>query len=250
MNNKAFSLVEMMVAMAIFSIIMAGIIAAFHEQMKLHSKQQKVSEMQQDARTAMYVMSKELKMAGFDPTGTADTGIMPVANRHDVVTLSMDVTGGESDGLDNDGDGKNDNSKEKAFGDGETDDSNEVITYTLKNGNLTRASGKGSPQTLAANIDALDLEYFWLNPLDPLCKGHCHLDLAWAAAHPDAIRVVQVSIISQSGPETAANRFYDRDDSIYCNQQGKIILNKQIKPDRVRRLMLSTEIRLRNQGLK
>ncbi|MEK6196346.1 MAG: prepilin-type N-terminal cleavage/methylation domain-containing protein [Deltaproteobacteria bacterium] len=250
MNNKAFTLIEMMVAMAIFSIIMAGIIAAFHEQMKLHSKQQKVSEMQQDARTAMYVMSKELKMAGFDPTGTADTGIKPVANRHDIVTLSKDVTGGESDGMDNDGDGKNDNSHEKAFGDGKTDDSNEVITYALKNGNITRASGKGSPQTLAANIDVLDLEYFGLNPLDPLCKGHCHLDLAWAAANPDAIRIVQVSIISQSGPETASNRFYDRDDSIYCNQLGKIILNKQIKPDRVRRLMLSTEIRLRNQGLK
>ena len=77
-----------------------------------------------------------------------------------------------------------------------------------------------------------------------------HLDLAWAAANPDAIRVVQVSIISQSGPETASNRFYNRDDSIYYNQLGKIILNKQIKPDRVRRLMLSTEIRLRNQGLK
>jgi glycosyltransferase involved in cell wall biosynthesis len=70
-----------------------------------------------------------------------------------------------------------------------------------------------------------------LNPLDSLCKGHCHLDLAWAAANPDAIRVVQVSIISQSGPETASTRFYDRDDSIYCNQLGKIILNKKIKPD-------------------
>ena len=250
MNNKAFSLIEMMVAMAIFSIIMAGIIAAFHEQMKLHSKQQKVSEMQQDARTAMYVMSKELKMAGFDPTGTADTGIKPVPNRHDVVTLSMDVTGGESDGMDNDGDGKNDNSQEKAFGDGETDDSNEVITYTLKNGKLTRASSGGSPQTLAANIDALDLEYFGLNPLDPLCKGNCHLDLAWAAANPDAIRVVQVSLISRSGPVTASNKFAPYDNSIYRNQLGKTILDKQMKPDRLHRIMLSTEINLRNQGLK
>ena len=250
MNNKAFSLIETMVSMAIFSIIMAGIMTAFHEQMELHSKQQNISEMQQDARTAMYFMSKELKMAGFDPTGTAETGISPMAKRHDAVTLSMDVTGGESDGRDNDGDGKNDNYQEIAFGDGKTDDSNEVITYALKNGTLTRTSGRGSPQTLAGNIEVLDLEYFGLNPLDPLCKEHCHLDLALAAANPDAIRSIQVSIIAQSKPETIANRLSDLDESIYRNQLGKIILNKQIKPDQVRRLLLSTEIRLRNQGLK
>jgi len=249
-NDDAFSLIEMMVAMAIFSIIMAGVIAAFHEQLRLHNKQQSVSDMQQNARTAMHFMTRELKMAGFDPLGSAGTGIKPVADRHDAVTFSMDVTGGKSDGVDNDGDGDHDNHQEAAFGDGKADDSNEVITYALKNGELTRASAKGSPQTLAINIDALDFEYFGLNPLDPNCDDGCHLDLAQAVADPDAIRSVQVSIISNSGPGSASGGFQDFDDSIYRNQLGKIILDKQTKPDRMRRLVLSTEINLRNQGLK
>jgi len=250
MNDSAFSLIEVMVAMAIFSIIMAGVIAAFHEQLKLNNAQQGVSAMQQNARTAMYFLAREIMMAGFDPTGMANAGIKPVTDRHDAVILSMDVTGGESDGVDNDSDGETDNLLEADFGDGETDDSNEMITYALKNGQLTRASGGGSPQALADNIDALDFEYFGLNPLDPDCIDDCHLDLDQAAADPDAIRIVQVSIIACSKSGTRSHGYPLWDDSIYRNQLGKIILDKQTKPDRMRRLILSTEINLRNQGLK
>ena len=250
LNHGAFSLIEVMVAMAIFSIIMAGVIAAFHTQLQLNSSQQSVSAMQQNARTAMYFMTKELMMAGFDPTGRAGTGIKPAADRHDTVTLSMDITGGESDGVDNDGDGKTDTPLEADFGDGKTDDSNEVITYSLKNGQLTRASGKGSPQALAENIDVLDLEYFGLDPLNPDCIDDCHLDLDQAAAAPDAIRIVQVSIVARSESEIASHGYPFLDDSIYRNQLGKIILDKQAKPDRVRRLILSAEVNLRNRGLK
>jgi type IV pilus assembly protein PilW len=249
-NNCAFSLVEMMVAMAVFSIVMAGIITAFHEQLRMHTNGQRISGMQQNARTALHFMASELKMAGFDPTGMAGTRIQPVAGRHDAVTLSMDVTGGESDGKDNDGDGVRDNHQEAAFGDGKADDSNEVITYALKNGSLKRASGQGAPQTLAVNIDALDVEYFGTDPLAPGCGKRCRLDLARAIADPNAISAVQVSIIASAGPE-AGSRWSPYDDhSVYRNQQGKIILDKQTRPDRKRRLHLSTEINIRNQGLK
>jgi prepilin-type N-terminal cleavage/methylation domain-containing protein len=250
MNSGAFSLIEVMVAMAIFSIIMAAVIAAFHEQLKMNNAQQGVSAMQQNARTAMYFLARELMMAGFDPTGTANAGIKPITDRHDAVTLTMDVTGGESDGVDNDNDGKTDNLLEKHFGDGKTDDSNEVVTYALNNGQLTRASAGGSPQVLAGNIDALDFEYFGLNPLDPDCADDCHLDLDQAAADPDAIRMVLVSIITRSPSRTRSLGFPLLDDSIYRNPLGKIILDKQTKPDTVRRLALSTAIKLRNQGLK
>lgn len=250
MDNTAFTLLEMMVAMTIFTIIMAGVMAAFHEQLRLHSRQQEVSGMQQNARTAMYFMARELMMAGFDPIGTAGTGIKPVAGRHDAVTLSMDVTGGEADGVDNDGDGKEDNHQEEAFGDGKADDSNEVITYALENGQLTRAASGGPPQSLAENIEVLDVEYFGLNPLEPHCDDDCHLDIDQAAADPDAIRFVQISIITRSGKENTAGSFQDLDASVYYNQAGKIILDKQARPDRLRRLVLSTEINLRNQGLK
>lgn len=249
-NQRAFSLIEVMVAMAIFSIIMAAVITAFQAQLKLNSTQQCVSAMQQNARAAMYFMAKELMMAGFDPTGKAGTGIQPVADRHDAVTLSMDVTGGESDGVDNDGDGETDSLLEAQFGDGKTDGSNEVITYALNNGQLTRASQGGSPQALADNIDVLDFEYFGLDPLDPACIDDCHLDLDQATAAPGAIRIVQVSIIARSGSKNGAPRYPLLDDAVYRNQLGKIILDKQTEPDSVRRLLLSAEINLRNQGLK
>jgi len=250
MKNDAFTLIEMMVAMAIFSIVMAGVITAFHEQLRMHSKQQKITGMQQNARTALYFMTRELKMAGYDPIGSAGTGIWPVIDRHDAVVITMDVTGGETDGIDNDGDGEDDNQAEENYGDGKTGGSNEVITYALKNGQLTRASGKGSPQALADHIDALDFEYFGVNPLTPNCSDDCHLDLAQAAANPDSIRFVQVSIISRSGPDTKSGDFKEFDNSVYQNQLGKTMLDKQADPDSVRRLFLTAEINLRNQGLR
>ena len=249
MGSKGFSLVEVMVATAILGIVMAGIVTAFHEQLSLHSRQRNTSEMQQNVRTAMYFITRDLQMAGYDPVGTAGSGIQPVPGRHDAMALSMDVTGGDADSIDNDGDGETDNPQEEGFGDGSTDGPNEIIAYALNANKLTRASGNGSPQTLAANIDVLDFEYFGLNPLDPLCNTDCHMDINRAATNPDDIRIVQVSIIARAGAAAGAGGHQALDRSIYYTQVGKVILNKEKNPDRERRFMLSSEIRLRNQGL-
>lgn len=159
-NQKGFTLIELMISIAIFGVVIAGVIGAFQDQLLSHNTQQRVLNMQQNARAAMYYMTRELKMAGLDPTGNAGAGIITADDN--ILQFSMDFTGGycgdeaaageavdddDDDGLTNEGcNGLNENGNTDAGGndivdepdewewfDGDTADANENITYTLSN---------------------------------------------------------------------------------------------------------------------
>jgi len=75
LNNKGFTLLELMIAMAIAGIVAAAILMAFNSQQKTQVTQQLVVEMQQDLRAALYLMQQDVRMAGHDPLwvdGNAD----------------------------------------------------------------------------------------------------------------------------------------------------------------------------------
>ena len=75
MDNRGFTLVELMVAMAIAGIIAAAILMSFNSQSKTQVSQQLIVEMQQDLRASLYLMQQDVRMAGHDPLwfdGNAD----------------------------------------------------------------------------------------------------------------------------------------------------------------------------------
>jgi type IV pilus assembly protein PilW len=67
-NNLGFTLIELMIAMVIASIVAGAIMMAFDSQQKTQVNQQLVVEMQQDARAALYLMQQDIRMAGYDET--------------------------------------------------------------------------------------------------------------------------------------------------------------------------------------
>jgi len=75
-NNHGFTLVEVLVALVIDFIVLAGIYAAFYSQQKSHVKEQQVVDAQQNVRGAAAFMIREIRLAGLDGTGTAGAGIM------------------------------------------------------------------------------------------------------------------------------------------------------------------------------
>lgn len=173
-DNKGFTLIELLIAMAVSSIVMAMIISAFGSQQKAHVTQQQVVDMQQNIRAAMYLMESEIRMAGYDPTENAGAGIQTAGPGS--INLTMDITGGETDGIDNDNDGlvdAADVADESRYGDGDTGDSNENITYSLfdidgdGDNDLRRADPTVVPAVpalptehfLAENIEALGFAY-------------------------------------------------------------------------------------------
>ena len=69
-----FSLVELLVAMGITAVVMAAVYKIYTTQQDSYVLQEQVAEMQQNGRTAKYVMTREIRMAGYNPTRKLNVG--------------------------------------------------------------------------------------------------------------------------------------------------------------------------------
>lgn len=267
-NNRGMTLIEMLVAMSIFGIIIGGVCLAFREQLRSYYTQRELLDIQQNIRAAMYLIERELKLAGLDPTGHAGAGFA-VADAH-TVRFSMDFTGGFADGKDNDDDGIVDEGKdgidnngnglidepdEAEWYNGSTADANEDVTYSLSNdlngngrndGLRTEANTGASSnllrngQPIAMKVDALNFVYLDRNGAV----------LPTPVVDRSAIRSVQVSIVARSAVSSASFGVPYVNNQVYRNQQpgaAGIILPAQ--NDDLRRISLDCEIKCRNMGL-
>ena len=66
-DRRGFTLIELMVTLAISSIAMAGIYGTYRAQMKTHVTQAAVVDIQQNLRSSMFIMQRAIRMAGFAP---------------------------------------------------------------------------------------------------------------------------------------------------------------------------------------
>ena len=89
-NKNGFTLVELLVAMAVASILGVIFAAAYAAQVRGSNAQEVTTDMNQNARAAMEIMTQEIRMAGLDPTEDANARII-TAN---VSELSFTLDGG------------------------------------------------------------------------------------------------------------------------------------------------------------
>ena len=216
---RGFTLVELLVAMAISSIVLASVAAAYRTQIRTHATQQMVVDMQQNIRGAMYIMQREIRMAGHDPTGLSGASILVA----DDAVLQFQSDDNE---------------------DGDCDDSMEDIRYAMTaDGALGRQVSGGLLDPLAENIDAINFVYLdGANPPNVLATPV-------PASNLSDIRSVQITIVARSGQNLPGLFYRATDDRIYRNQQGAIILDMSAAPDTFRRRLLTAEVRCRNLGL-
>jgi len=227
-NKDGFTLTELLIAMAVAGIVMAGVYSAYSSQQRSYIAQEQVTAVQQNLRVAMYFMEREIRMAGCDPKGSAGAGIRTASPNS--IRITMDITGGETDGLDNDGDSNIDEADEANFGDGDTNDVNEDVTYSLYTSGGIQKLGRKKPSTnnqpVAENIDALNLVYLDKdeNPTITLAE----------------IRSVQITLVAR----TARGDRGFKNTTVYTNQQGDQIF---VAPgDNFRRKLLTAQVNCRN----
>src|SRR5512146_89726 len=88
---SGFSLLEMMVSVAIIVLLMSAVFPFLFQAQKKYQNNQVVSESNQSARAAMEVMTQEIGQAGFNPNFTSaktSNNVVAVNSSAQCVTLS------------------------------------------------------------------------------------------------------------------------------------------------------------------
>jgi type IV pilus assembly protein PilW len=171
-----FTLIELLVAIGLGMVVLAAVTTTFMSQTRFYSAQEQVNEMEQNARGALDLITRELKMAGYKPNGGSFRGVSYNTTRL-LFRADLDANGSITT----------------------SSSANEKITYTYDSANkqIKRALGNGTAVVLADNITAFTFSY---------------LDSAGAATTTSAnIRQVAISITATTAkpdPNYSANGGY------------------------------------------
>jgi len=127
-------LLEMLISLSIALIVLTALSATFLLQHKTYDVQAQITEMVQSARSALELISRELRMAAYDPS-CAGVGCMPYSDAQLEIRADID-------------------------GDGELTGNNEKIIYTLNASEyyIYRDTGSGA-KPFFKNIQQFKVEY-------------------------------------------------------------------------------------------
>ena len=213
-NTNGFTLIEILVAMVLSIIVMAGIYSTYYSQQKSFMVQEQVAAMQPNLRAAMFFMEREIRIAGCDPTRKTDAGMSTA--RANMIAFTEDIDG--------DGDPRG-------------------ITYALDPGTdelLRTVLPPGTP--VAEYIDALNFVYLDKDGNDLADDGAGNVT---SPANIDKIRSVELTVVARTGIEDRG--YIDTND--YYNQRDLVTPILAAHNDHRRRKLLSTSIRCRNLGI-
>jgi len=196
-REQGFTLIELLIAMAIALVIIAALSSAFISQRKTYAVQEQVSEMIQNARAAMDMITREVKMGGYDPTGTLQkddpsetdgTPFVGIVYDPNELKIVADINNDAGTGT----------------GDGDTNDGNEKIVYEFYDGTdsnypyeLKRKTGAGTFQPFAEHIENFTFDYL---------KADGNLTTTTSL-----IRQIQITITARTGdpdPDYSSNDGY------------------------------------------
>ena len=149
-HNKGFTLVEILVAMAIVSIVMTVVYVVYTSSLRSYTTQDVAAGVQQSLRVGMEYMAHDIRMAGYAPTAGSHFGIEEAAAskiRLTLDTIDTALAPPKYNGVID-------------------DDASERITYWFDSGNrrliriLDEDKDTESEVTLLDNVTTLSFRYF------------------------------------------------------------------------------------------
>lgn len=166
-----FTLVDILVGLGMASVIMVIVVGIFTTMGKSFTTQTVAADVQQVARAGVDLMIQEIRMAGFDPTGSAHAGIVndfdknsgfhedhdgniaPTDATHFAFTMDADLDGRIDHCIDDESDGcsaEDDNVE------------NELIAFRINNGALEKYRGKSAAweDLTEDNVSNLNFTYY------------------------------------------------------------------------------------------
>jgi prepilin-type N-terminal cleavage/methylation domain-containing protein len=96
-NFRGFTLVEMVMALAISTIVLAAVYSVFNIANKNFTTQNAAANVQQNLRSAIRLMARDIRHAGLDPSGSDNFGITYASPSKIRFTMDRDTFNGTVD---------------------------------------------------------------------------------------------------------------------------------------------------------
>ncbi len=231
-NNQGFTLVELMITLAMSGIIVAAIYSAYIIQQKSYYTQGQVVEMQQNIRAGLEMMSSEIRMAGYDPGGKAGAAITTATQTQ--LAFSQDLNGNGSVAA------VPANPNENIWYSFDTDDTDDNgIANDTTSAFRRQSNGAGGFQAIAEGIQAIEF-YYTLD--DGVTKT-----LTPPLDKIQSVDITMLAVASQRDPKYTNTETYTTASGA---QWTPTILSGSAAGDNFRRRILTSSVNLRNHGLK
>jgi type IV pilus assembly protein PilW len=92
-NKKGFTAIELLVSLAIMSIALTSIYSMYMSFIRTCTKEGVKIRVQQNVRSGLDMMIRDIRLAGLDPDGTGDFGIVAVTSQRIQFTADRDMDG-------------------------------------------------------------------------------------------------------------------------------------------------------------
>jgi type IV pilus assembly protein PilW len=270
--QSGFSLVELMVAMTIGLLITMVIAEMFVGNKRTHTVQDENARMQENARFALSLLSRQIRIAGFKrsecASGTCffDAGNPMITGQNDVDLHTSDRVSVQAFGSDNAAGAAADNSVVDCLGNGVRQDARVNDTYYIAadaaNNNeptlycLRAGDAAGSP--LIPGVESMQILYGEdSNTADGLKAADRYLPAGNAALQWDRVVSVRISMVLRSGeaasPSIVSRKYnhfgqqYAPADNAPVGDPGAVFNSAGTQLDFKLRRIFQTTIALRNR---
>ena len=92
-NKKGFTAIELLISLAIMSIALTSIYSLYMSFIRTCTKEGAKIRVQQSVRSGLDMMVRDIRLAGLDPEGTGDFGIIAVTSQRMQFTADRDMDG-------------------------------------------------------------------------------------------------------------------------------------------------------------
>ena len=241
-TQNGFTIIEVMIAVVISSVLITAVYQTFHSQQRSYTMQNEAAAMEQNLRGSLYLLTKELRSAGYNPQQETTENFRFVTSfpaPNNLFTVNYDGSGGSESNahftvaftLDTDGSG------------GIESNRNEQIAYkfdkdtkTLQRFNDSQPDITKKWEIVASNIDAVYFTYYDNNKT--------------ITTDPANIEYIEISMLARTGKQdskyTNTTVYTNKEGVKLCPQVSDECINDSFG-DHYRRRLLTTTIQIRNK---
>ncbi len=149
-SNFGFTLVELIVALAISTMVLAAVYHVFISNNRIYLKQNEMVKMEQNLRSGLNLLERNIRMAGYDPTENYTLGVNKTASTENLIVISY---------YDDTAENEEEHTPVKLMYDIYNSDTYGAYTLAKRKVALSKDFDSTTRQPLMTNVESLEFSY-------------------------------------------------------------------------------------------